>query len=145
MPSRRSPVRHKVKPHTRQGKSISSFERGSGSRPQRSSKVVGNEHHVGYKRKKYRRLRLPEEVSWRDLPEARAPEAFYEEGWLWIKRTAKNYESIVEELVYHGYSEKEVRWFDEFLLYVESRDPPKEVYGKRKIRDWDTYFKFVRE
>ncbi len=39
--SRKSPVRHKVKTHTRQGKRIKSFERGKGKKPQRPRKVVG--------------------------------------------------------------------------------------------------------
>ncbi len=38
--SRRSPIRHKVRAHTRGGKMIKSFERGRGRKIQRSSKVV---------------------------------------------------------------------------------------------------------
>lgn len=41
--SRKSPVRHKVKSHTRRGKLIKSFTRGSGDRSQdvRKSRVIG--------------------------------------------------------------------------------------------------------
>ncbi len=37
---RKSPVRHRVKSHTRKGKRIQSFERGKGNKPQRPSRVV---------------------------------------------------------------------------------------------------------
>lgn len=39
MPKRRSPIRHPVKGHYRQGKWIESFERGRGKRPRRSRRV----------------------------------------------------------------------------------------------------------
>ena len=42
MSRRRSPVRHPVKSHTRNGKRIDSFSRGSGQKPRRSSRVVGD-------------------------------------------------------------------------------------------------------
>ncbi len=38
---RKSPIRHKVRSHIRGGKPIKSFERGSGKKSQRSSRVVG--------------------------------------------------------------------------------------------------------
>lgn len=38
--TRKSPVRHRVRKHTRQGKPIKSFERGSGKKSQRSRRVV---------------------------------------------------------------------------------------------------------
>lgn len=39
--TRKSPIQHTVKSHTRRGKQIQSFERGKGRRSQRSRKVVG--------------------------------------------------------------------------------------------------------
>jgi len=37
--TRRSPIRHKVKSHTREGKHINSFNRGKGTRPNRQTKI----------------------------------------------------------------------------------------------------------
>lgn len=39
--TRRSPVRHKVRSHARQGERVQSYQRGRGTSPRKSSKVVG--------------------------------------------------------------------------------------------------------
>ena len=39
---RRSPIRHPVRGHTREGKTIGPYSRGSGKRPQKSRRVVGH-------------------------------------------------------------------------------------------------------
>ncbi len=52
MTKRKSPVRHRVRAHKREGKPVKSFERGSRQKPQRSRKIVGkiNPSTIQYKK-----------------------------------------------------------------------------------------------
>ena len=65
----------------------------------------------------------------------------------WIKRGQE--EEIVEELVYYGYDERDVRKFNTFIYYDNSWGDrsakfPTDIYGVREIRGWDENFKFRR-
>ncbi len=46
MPKRRSPIRHPVRGHTREGKPVEGYQRGKGTKPQGRSKVVGTDSRI---------------------------------------------------------------------------------------------------
>ena len=96
-----------------------------------------------YKRANGARSKDPEWVGMFDAPTPiNTP---FTPGWIECGQE----EWLVEELVYYGYDERDVRMFDRFIRYDNSFgdrhvEYPSDVYGVREIRGFDENFKFRR-
>jgi hypothetical protein len=97
----------------------------------------------GYKRKKYARRKEPVEISFPPITN-KSP---FTSGWRWVGKD----EDVIESLVYAGYDERELRLFEDFMIFDNrwGGEEKKEVYGKRVLDKtrwgmgiFDVYYKF---